>query len=214
MAFVKWITCSVGESDRERFSVAQRCWSELAGEPGLIAQAGGWDAGLACILGCWTDRPAYAAFMSDRHDDIAMRSGQAGTYTSIDVATGESVLDIPGRAAGVADAALLRVADCRLREGRQEHFTRVQRDVWIPAMTVADGMLGGLFSRLGEDRYLVTTWWSSVQAHQRYATTDVPELRRRAAVDEDIAQLRGHALVLEPEWSVLYTPGKRRSIDA
>jgi hypothetical protein len=69
-------------------------------------------------------------------------------------------------------------------------------------MAAADGMLGGLFSQLGEDRYLVTTWWSSVQAHHRYSTADVSGLRRRAAADEDIAELRGHALILQPEWRI------------
>ena len=208
MTLVKWITCSVDAGNRDRFSAAQQRWSVIAAEPGLVAQVGAWDQARseACILGCWTDKSAYQAFMSGRHDDVAERSGQRGTYQGMEIATGESLLTIPGHADTLADAVsrgvLLRVADCRVHPGRHEHFTAVQRDIWIPGMAAADGMLGGLFSQLGEDRYLVTTWWSSVQAHHRYSTADVSGLRRRAAADEDIAELRGHALILQPEWRI------------
>ena len=167
MTFVKWITCSVDEGSRGRFSAAQQRWSEIAAQPGLVAQVGGWDraSGDAHILGCWTGKSSYQAFMSGCHDDARKRSGQHGTYQKIEVVTRSSLLAIPGMAA-------------------------------------AGGMLGGLFSRLGEDRYLVTTWWSSVQAHHRYATTAVAGLRRRAAADGDIADLRGYALTLQPEWHI------------
>jgi heme-degrading monooxygenase HmoA len=208
MTFVKWITCSVDEGNRDRFSAAQQRWSEIATEPGLVAQVGGWDqtTGDAYLLGCWADRSCYQAFMSARHDDVAKRSGQRGTYQRIEVVTGESMLAIPGHTGTLADAVsggiFLRVADCRVHPGRQDHFTAVQRDIWIPAMATADGMLGGLFSQLAEDRYLVTTWWSSIQAHRRYATTDVPGLRHRAAANEDIADLQNHALILQPEWRI------------
>src|SRR5262245_14014824 len=109
--------------------------------------------------------------MEERHDQVAADSGQAGTYQAIEVATGESELTMPGAARTLAAAAsggvFLRVADCQVRPERREHFVTAQRETWLPGMAAADGMLGGLFSRLGECRYLVTTWWSSAGAHER-----------------------------------------------
>lgn len=209
MTFIKWITCSVGDGDRGRFDAAQQGWSQVADQPGLIAQAGGWDsvAPVACVFACWTGAEAYRDFMAGRHDKVAADSGQAGTYQAIEVATGESELTMPGAARTLAGAvsggAFLRVADCQVRQGRREHFVTAQRQTWLPGMAAADGMLGGLFSRLGEHRYLVTTWWSSAGAHDRYAKEDVPALRRAAGAGDDLASLRGYGVALEPGWLVL-----------
>jgi hypothetical protein len=209
MTFIKWITCSVRDGDRDRFDAAQRSWSQIADQPGLIAQAGGWDlaAPAACVLGCWTGAQEYRDFMAGRHDQVAAGSGQAGTYQAIEVATGASELTMPGAAgslgAAVSGGVFLRVADCQVRPGRREHFVAAQRETWLPAMAAADGMLGGLFSRLGEYRYLVTTWWSSAGAHDRYAREDVPALRRAAGAADDVASLRGYGVALEPGWLVL-----------
>jgi hypothetical protein len=167
MTLIKRITCSVRDGDRGRFDAAQRRWSQIADQPGLIVQAGGWDsaAPAACVLACWTGAEAYRDFMEGRHDQVAADSGQAGTYQAIEVATGESELTMPGAARTLAGAVsagvFLRVADCQVRPERREHFVAAQRETWLPGMAAADGMLGGLFSRPGDYRYLVTTWWSS-----------------------------------------------------
>lgn len=209
MTFIKWITCFVRDGDRSRFDAAQRHWSQIADQPGLIVQAGGWDrvAPAACVLACWTSAEAYRDFMERRHDRVAADSGQADTYQAIKVVTGESELTMPGTvrtlAPAVSEGVFLRVADCRVRPERRGHFTAAQRETWLPGMAAADGMLGGLFSRLGEHRYLVTTWWSSAGAHDRYAREDVPALRRAAGAEDDLASLRGYGVVLEPGWLVL-----------
>lgn len=209
MTFVKWVTCSVRDGDRSRFDAAQQRWSRIADQPGLVAQAGGWDrtAPAACVLACWSGAAAYRDFMEQRHDQAAADTGQAGTYESIEVATGESELEMPGAARTLAEAVsagvFLRVADCQVHPGRREHFAAVQRETWLPGMSAAPGMLGGLFSRLGDHRYLVTTWWSSADLHDRYAREQVPVLRRTAAAGDDLAALRGYGVALEPAWLVL-----------
>lgn len=209
MTLVKWITCSVRDDDRGRFDTAQRCWSQIADQPGLIVQAGGWDSktSSACALACWTSAKAYRTFMAGRHDRVAAGSGHTGTYQSIETATGKSELTMPGTARTLTEAvsggAFLRVADCQVRSERREHFATAQRETWLPGMAAADGMLGGLFSRLGEYRYLVTTWWSSIDAHDRYASEDVPALRRAAGAGDDLDSLRGYGVLLEPGWLVL-----------
>jgi hypothetical protein len=199
MTFVKWITCEV--DDHDGFDAAQRRWSAIAGTPGLIVQTGGWDSKspTACVLGCWTDAGTYKTFMEQRHDQVFGDSGQQRTYRSIEVATGESELTMPGT---LGKGALLRVADCQVRPERREHFVTVQREVWIPRMAVAEGMLGGLFSRLGEDRYLVTSGGAAADAHRRYGQEDVPALRDTAGAGDDLVSLRGYAVPLEPEWLV------------
>ena len=87
MTFVKWIACSVRDDDRGRFGAAQRRWSRIADQPGLIVQSGGWDSTVpaACVLACWTDAQAYRDFMDRRHDQVVADSGQAGTYQAIEV---------------------------------------------------------------------------------------------------------------------------------
>ncbi|MFE6872387.1 DUF4937 domain-containing protein [Kitasatospora sp. NPDC057692] len=206
----KWISCEVPPGDgRERFSDAQRAWSVIGDQPGLVGQVGGWDpdAGRARLLGLWEDAEAYGRFMRERHDAVLGASGQDGTFTAIGTAAGAVVLEMPGDATGLPraleTAALLRVADCRLRPGRTAHFLAVQREVWAPGMAAAGGMLGGVVIRLDPQRYLVTTLWSGPAAHRRYAVERLPALLERAAIEDDLGSLTGHLVPLEPDWTVL-----------
>ncbi|MFF2659428.1 DUF4937 domain-containing protein [Kitasatospora sp. NPDC058032] len=203
----KWIGCEVPEDGRERFSDAQRAWAAIRDQPGLIGQVGGWEGGYARVLGLWADEEAYGRFMRERHDAVVAASGQGGTYTAIEAGTGDVVLEMAGDAAdlrgALGTAALLRVADCRLRPGRAAHFMDVQHEVWAPGMAAAGGMLGGVVTRLDPQRYLVTTLWSGAAAHERYAAEHLPALHERAAVADDLQALTGHRLALEPAWTVL-----------
>ncbi|MFD7028291.1 DUF4937 domain-containing protein [Streptomyces sp. NPDC059917] len=204
----KWIGCGVPEGAREGFSAGQRAWAVIGDQPGLVGQVGGWDAagGRAHVLGLWEDVEAYGRFMDDRHDEVFAGSGQAGSCTGIETAGGESVLEMAGDAADLAqaleDATLLRVADCRLVPGREEHFMEVQREVWAPGMA-AGGMLAGVVTGLGGHRYLVTTLWSGPEAHERYAAAHLPALLTRAGLREDLRSTTGHLIPLEPSWRVL-----------
>lgn len=198
----KWITCAVPASARDRFAAAQQKWSVIADQPGLVGQVGGWDSrtGRAHVLALWADAGSHQEFLRDRHDSVADASGSTG----ITIALGEVVLAMSGAAAEMAEAMggeLLRVADCHLAAGAEEHFVAVQREVWAPAMAAA-GVLGGVLARTAARRYLVATFWPDVETHRRYAE-DVPELRGRAGADTDIVSMSGHALVLEPTWRVL-----------
>lgn len=210
---LKWVTCSVSEETREAFGSAQRGWSAIAGQPGLLGQVGGWDTTTddAHVLGLWADNQSYEAFMQRRHDVVAEQTGQASTYQAIETATGSPIFTIPGDSSTLAEAiaggVVLRIADCEVTDGRRDHFVQVQREVWAPGMAAAGGMLGGVFTQLGPDRYLVTTWWSDVAAHERYVSENVIRLREQAGADDDITSLSGHVLVLEPRWKVL---GRRR----
>ncbi|KJS60514.1 DUF4937 domain-containing protein [Streptomyces rubellomurinus] len=205
----KWIGCEVPDAARGRFWAAQRAWEAIGDQPGLVGQVGGWDhaAGRAHVLGLWRDADAHGRFLRERHDQVLAGSGQRGAYTAIETATGEVVLtmegeepDLPG---ALARAALLRVADCRLLPGREEHFLDVQRQVWAPGMAAAGGLLGGVVTRLDEARHLVATLWSDAAAHRHYTAEYLPGLRSRAGLAGDVRSLTGHVLTLEPAWRVL-----------
>ncbi|MFG2389115.1 DUF4937 domain-containing protein [Streptomyces lavendulae] len=205
----KWIGCSVPTAARERFSEGQRGWAAIADQPGLIGQVGGWDpaTGRAHVLALWTDAAAYRRFMDERHDRVFAATGQGGGCSAIGTATGETFLDMAGDATDLApvlrSATVLRVADCRLLPGREEHFLEAQREVWAPGMAAAGGMLAGTVTRLGDRRCLVTTLWSGPQAHDRYVAGHLPALRARAGLQEDLHSMTGHLISLEPDWRVL-----------
>ncbi|MFF0295891.1 DUF4937 domain-containing protein [Kitasatospora sp. NPDC004614] len=205
----KWIGCTVPAAAREQFFTAQAAWSTISDQPGLVGQLGGWDpaTGRAHLLGLWTDAEAYRSFMHERHDAVVAGNQQNTTYTEIDVATGETVLEMAGDAADLPHAleraTLLRVADCRLLPGRENHFLEVQRTVWAPGMAAAGGMLAGTVTRLDAHRHLVTTLWSNSAAHQHYSTHHLPTLRSRATLEHDIRSMTGHVLPLEAAWRVL-----------
>ncbi|MFH9354856.1 DUF4937 domain-containing protein [Kitasatospora sp. NPDC017646] len=213
----KWIGCRVPVAARGQFSAAQGAWSTINDQPGLVGQVGGWDpaTGRAHLLGLWTDAAAYRCFMRERHDAIVTGNQQRTSYTEIDTATGEIVLEMAGDTASLPyaleRAALLRVADCRLLPGHEEHFLEVQRRLWAPGMTAAGGMLAGVVTRLEVHRYLVTTLWSSSTAHQRYTTRHLPALRSRATPESDIQSMTGHVLPLKAGWRVLPQPREHGS---
>ncbi|MFF2545189.1 DUF4937 domain-containing protein [Kitasatospora sp. NPDC058063] len=204
----KWIDCRVRPGAREAFAAGQRRWSVISDQPGLVGQTGGREPGAdrALLLALWSDEPAYARFMRERHDRAAAHADQRSSCTGIEVATGPVVLTMPGAApslpAALARATVLRAADCRLRPGRADHFLDVQRELWAPGMAAADGMLGGTVTRLSPGRHLVTTLWTTPAAHRDYTTHHLPALLARAGVPTDVRTLTGHLLPLEPSWRI------------
>jgi hypothetical protein len=212
VTFVKWMTCQVPSADRQRFSEAQQRWAPVAQEPGFICQIGGWDEGspnTACILALWHAPDAHARFMRRRHDSLLDAAQQAGTYRSLQVTTGSVILDMPGAetdsVAAVTRARLLRVADCEVRSDREDHFRDSQEHIWAPGMNGADGMLGGVFSQLGEHRYLVTTGWRDHASHEGYRRDRLPALSKRAAPTNDLRRLQGYVVHLSDAWTVTAT---------
>ncbi|MEU4117037.1 DUF4937 domain-containing protein [Kitasatospora sp. NPDC028055] len=204
----KWIDCRVRPGARAAFAAGQRRWSAIADQPGLLGQLGGWDrtGDRALLYALWTDRAAYDRFMRERHDEVATEAAQQGSWDSIRVATGPVVQAFPGAAPSLPEAlrhaTLLRAADCHLLPARADHFLTVQRDIWAPGMAAAGGLLAGTVTRLAADRYLVTTLWTSPEAHADYTTHTFPTLRTRANVPADVATLTGHVVPLEPTWHV------------
>ncbi|MFG3050512.1 DUF4937 domain-containing protein [Kitasatospora sp. NPDC048239] len=208
----KWISCGVPTAARGVFSAGQSAWSVIGDQPGLVGQVGGWDpaTGRAHVLGMWADARMYRRFMDERHDAVVAGIRQDAGYRSIEIAAGGTVLEMAGDAAdlpqALKSATLLRVADCRLLPGREDHFLEVQREVWAPGMAAAGGMLAGVVTQLARSRCLVTSLWTGPAAHRHYADHHLPGLRSRAALGGDLQAMAGHVLPLEEAWRVLPEP--------
>ena len=209
---IKLIQCRVSEDQREPFGRGQAQWCVLSGCSGFCGQFGGWvieDEGLAVIIGLWSDDDAYDAFMRDVHDRVFDDNGQRGTYESIDVSLWDSVLPIPGSAssisAGIGSAGAVRLARCRVRPDRVDHFIEMQRTIWNPGMAAAGGMLTGLFSESSEreHEFLVCTLWQDLDAQRRYRHGTFAELRRLAEVDRDCVHVEGWIVSVADTWRVV-----------
>ena len=206
---VKWIVCRVPEPKRDAFAVAQSEWRLLQGTAGFLGQAGGWNVDEpteACIVSLWTSMPHYEDFMARRHDEMLARTQQQQAYTRADVVLCERLLDIHGESgpfpAALPRAGLLRVADCQIHARRMSHFLKVQRDVWNPGMARVQGMLGGSFNwaRSRDNQFVVITAWASSECHSRYMVDHFAELRHRSHAAQDIVQVTGRRVRLQPTW--------------
>jgi len=205
--------CRVPEEKRESFSRAQQQWSALRDVQGFVAQFGGWNAAdptEACIVGLWKDRVSYTAFMDNIHDEIYLSGGQQETFDRATVTVMEKMLSVgdferllSGR---WTEAELIRVADCRVMPGREDHFLHMQQEVWNPAMEQTDGMLGGVFAGDMSSRHFLTiTWWESAKLHRAYVKNHVANLREQAELDLDIERIVGYEVRCEPSWRVAAT---------
>lgn len=205
--------CCVLEKKSDQFSIEQHRWAALVGEPGFVAQCGGYEQGKrdwAQIFGLWNDHDAYRRFMGGVHDQIFESGEQGACYIDGKSAVYERVLDMPGVAADLAGAighrvAMIRVARCWVHGDRIEHFVEMQRSVWKPGMSQATGMLGGGFWRCIDNinRFMVTTAWASVEDHDRYRREDFPALCRQAKTTDDLISIEGSQVSLVPTWTVL-----------
>ncbi|HZG05262.1 MAG TPA: YdbC family protein [Streptomyces sp.] len=200
---VKWMRCTV--VDRRGFERGQRKWAGLLGEPGFRAQGGGWSRsrpGVAHLFGFWESRAFYDSFMARSHDRLA--AAQSGTYKDAQVRLFEYRFDVKvGFQPQFTDADLLRVAHCKVRRERIEHYTLMQEKVWNPAMAGSPGMLRGVFAQAqAEDEFLVLSMWDSAAEHGKYRTERIERLALRAQLGADVMAVAGDVIDLEPAWTV------------
>lgn len=171
---------------------------------GFIGQGGGWshrEPNVAHVFSCWIDRAHHQTFIDGVHDRVA--AGQAATYRAIEVEFFDHLLDIGTPFRGdFTDAAVLRLAYCQVRSGRQQHFVNAQKQVWNPGMTASPGMLGGLFASDAQTDFLVLSMWRSLADHERYRNERFPQLRDRAAVTDDVDHINGDLIDVEHAWQV------------
>ncbi len=210
--FIKWIICEAGLENREAFSLAQEQWVRTATAEGFIAQAGGWNLkneSEACIIAFWESEEHLKQFMDKLHDEIFLHNKQGNTYESIAVTHFESQMTMEGRIDSLKEmiklGEVLRVADCFVKAGKISHFEKVQREIWKPEMKRAKGMLGGKFSKAASDefRYLVTTFWASLEYHSHYVDTILPSCQERSDVMNDTEKVTGYLVSLVESWKII-----------
>jgi heme-degrading monooxygenase HmoA len=200
---VKWIRCEV--TARADFDRGQRVWTRLAEVPGFLGQCAGWGSGgdgfeIAHVLSLWADQAGYDRFMKGAHEALA--AAQESTYRKIDVRLFQRRQDIGTTLSGISGPGVLRLAHCRVRAGRIDHFTEVQTTVWNPGMSEAPGFLGGVFTQRGLDEFLVVTKWISSAAHAGHQSERFPALRDRAVPAGDLDAITGYLVEVEPGWAV------------
>jgi heme-degrading monooxygenase HmoA len=209
--FIKWIVCEVKKGKKQEFSLAQEKWIKSTGADGFIAQAGGWNLKNkyeACIISFWNSKEQLEHFMDNLHDKIFDKNKQSETYNSITVNHFIGKLDMEGEAASILDAiqiaTLLRVADCCLKPEKNAHFENVQKEIWIPGMKNSEGMLRGIFSKAVKNnaRYLVSTFWNSLENHSYYVDNRLPKYKKRAGVGNDIESMTGRIIELVDSWKI------------
>jgi hypothetical protein len=208
---IKWIECKVPTNKKDEFSFAQEEWKALKGVNGFIGQIGGWDLknnSNACVLGAWENWGAYRHFMDNLHDQLFHKNKQNQSYESISVTLFESLFDIPGVYKQLRDSLtkgrLLRVADITVFDNREQHFIKVQKEIWNPGMNKASGMYSGAFNKVSGafNRYLVTTIWVDEISHKKYVESILPVLRLQAEVEKDIISIQGRFVLLDDKWTV------------
>ncbi|MFF3285537.1 YdbC family protein [Streptomyces sp. NPDC003023] len=199
---VKWIRCTV--TDRRGFERGQRKWAGLLGEPGFRGQGGGWSRirpNVAHVFAFWETRAFYDSFMARSHDRLA--AGQSGTYKDSQAKLFDHRFDVrTGFEPRFTDADVVRVAHCRVREDRVEHYTLMQEKVWNPAMAGSPGMVRGVFGEAPGHEFLVMSMWLSAAEHGKYRAERVERLLLRAQTEADVSALAGDVVELEPSWTV------------
>ncbi|WNI18399.1 YdbC family protein [Actinacidiphila sp. ITFR-21] len=199
---VKWIRCGV--VDRPGFDRGQRGWAALREQSGFRGQGGGWSRaqpGVAHLFAFWDERRSYDAFMAGPHDGMA--TAQHGTFEMLAVNLFEHRLDVKvGFEPRFADADLLRVALCKVRPERVDHFTLMQQRVWNPAMAGSPGMLRGVFGQGTVNDFLVLSMWNSATEHGKYREGAVSRLSERAELDDDVLSVAGDVVDVEQAWTV------------
>lgn len=211
--WLKWIVCEVEESQRAAFSAAQEQWSTMIGQSGLVGQFGGWDRNqpdTAGVLGLWENQKSLEAFMAPDglHDQIYAANNQASAMRSSKVSLFRELFPMhgtfPSQRAAARNASWLRVASCRVADAAYLSFLEAQRQIWLPGMRAAKGMLGGSFAGDGADGFLVTSLWESEEDHANYCTDILPDLRTQVMqMDGFPESVVGFSIPLEPRWNIL-----------
>lgn len=207
---LKWIVCDVGKDKQTAFSVAQQQWTAIKAAPGFITQLGGWvsESGNACILGLWKNHDSYKHFMEEIHDTVTVSNKQAVTYSKISTTLFDQQFIMPGSADSLQSAArhadFIRVADCTVKPELINTFINKQSSIWKPGMQKAKGMLGGAFwkSVKSPNNFLVSTFWNSKKHNSSYEANILPLLRKQAQALEEINQLTGYTITVEPSWTI------------
>ncbi len=204
---LKFIECVVIPSNRNSFSTAQKCWSEVSSCQGFISQYGGWDQnhGNAIILSHWQSQAAINKFMAISHDKIAELNKQHLTYDACTVHYFNLVQTMHGdKKVSTKEIGFVRVASCKLKVDGSLAFLRDQINIWTPAMSGCDGMLGGYVAQSITDplHYIVISLWCDEQSHSLYMTHQFKLAITQLKLEDYIENIEGYLLPTISSWDL------------
>ncbi|MFS1512657.1 YdbC family protein [Chengkuizengella sp. SCS-71B] len=205
---IKWIVCDVPKNKKVDFSNAQEKWGSLANIDGFLGQIGGWDlntSSRAGIISFWRDQLSYHKFMDQEHDKIFKEGKQKDTYERILIEIYDKKFNINNYQITkfLKEAKIIRVANCVVKEDKQEHFEKMQKDIWNEEMSKYQEMLAGVFCINDQHKYLIVSLWGSVEAHQLYVERTLPLLVENSKLEDDLIKINGTVLNLDDNWSVI-----------
>jgi hypothetical protein len=153
------------------------------------------------LFAFWDGQRSYDAFMAGPHEGIA--AAQQDTFETLTVRLFQHRLDVKvGFAPTFTDADLLRVALCKVRPERVDHFTQMQHKVWNPAMAGSPGMLRGVFGQSAGNDFVVLSMWDSATERGKYREGAVSRLSERAELDADVLSVAGDVVDVVQAWTV------------
>ena len=72
-------------------------------------------------------------------------------------------------------------------------------------MKRSEGMLGGLFSKSSSNnlKFLVSTFWESIENHNNYMLNMSPVYSNKATVSNDMTKMKERVIILADSWKII-----------
>jgi len=210
--YVKWIVCEIKKDYEKDFSLAQEQWICTKNATGFIGQVGGWDSEnkkTACIISFWENEKSLKLFMKNIHDKIFFMNKQSEYYSSISVDHYNSLLKLKSKSFSLIDALkdakFLSIEAVKVKQEKNEHFKRLQKNIWFPEMKKVRGNLGAYFSEEVDDssRHLISTFWDSIGNLNNYLRQKQPELKVNSHINKYMEQITMRQIQLVDSWKII-----------
>lgn len=205
---INLIIADVPEKGRETSSRPEQTWSGLETVPGFVAQIGGWAEGKpvqAVFLEWWRDTSGYNRFRQTHPETLP--APLRDSCASISARLSKVIMTVNERdpAKLSLNAVFLRLTDCTLKPRCSPIFVATQLQIWNPALSSAEGMLGAMISRVdkGLDRFLIASFWKDRLLHERYEQEIFPSAYEQGRASEYLAEMLVYRVPLDKGWAVL-----------
>jgi len=190
----------VEEARRTEFSTDQRRWEKLERADGFVWRGGGWsEDDTATVISLWQDLKAFKKFK-----EASGASTRKRPYSRVRTTPWKLVNEIPGRAPmlrlALVRGRFMSVLRCQVKENNVRHFVSQQNDVWTPGLSVADGMLGGVFASGQGNWFLVFSMWRDQAAYSAAEEHVFPDLASRSGARGDVLAVRRYTAAVETSW--------------
>ncbi|OAJ33568.1 DUF4937 domain-containing protein [Piscirickettsia salmonis] len=208
---VQWICGEVIDSQREAFVKQQSDWQNaLKAASGFVAQAGGWDSHNeddVSVLDFWQDRASFEQFNQRPHIELCGVGGKQSCQL-----LSSSVFELSLMISGDYDdffkaiphCAVMRVAECTVKEDCVDHFLNAQQTIWAPGLKAAHALCAAVMQDIHNPmHHFVVSLWKDEKEHKNYTLRSLPVLRSQSEILKDVDFLWGKLVNFSPDWMVL-----------